>query len=77
MVHQRDGFFSARRKKCHAKQRKRIRQFSQDGKQMKNTENRWNYRIGKIMFYDKIALERHDSTATKAARQRNSEHWVP
>ena len=29
-----------------------------------------------IMLYDQIALEKHDYTATKAERIRNSKHWV-
>ena len=30
----------------------------------------------KNMLYDQIALEKHDYTATKAERIRNSKHWV-
>ena len=29
-----------------------------------------------IMLYDQIAVEKHDYTATKAERIRNSQHWV-
>ena len=29
-----------------------------------------------IMFYDQVALRKHDYTATKAERKRNSKHWV-
>ena len=29
-----------------------------------------------IMLYDRIALERHDHTATRAERLQNAKHWV-
>ena len=29
-----------------------------------------------LMLYDRIALERHDHTATKAERTQNTKHWV-
>ena len=29
-----------------------------------------------IMLYDRIALERHDYTASRAERQQNAKHWV-
>ena len=29
-----------------------------------------------IMLYDRIALERHDKTATRAVRLQNAKHWV-
>ena len=37
-----------------------------------------NKNIGekKIMHYDRIALERHDYTATRADRLQNAKHWV-
>ena len=59
------------------KQRRRIiRHFSQDGKQMKNSENRWDLinDIGEkeIILYGQIALEKHDYTVTNAERIRNS-----
>ena len=30
----------------------------------------------KVMFFDRIALERHDHTATKAERLQNAKHWI-
>ena len=29
-----------------------------------------------IMFFDRIALERHDCTATRAERLENAKHWI-
>ena len=29
-----------------------------------------------VMFFDRIALERHDYTATKAERLQNAKHWI-
>ena len=82
MANLRDKLCSSRRKTCKDKQRIRrteiIRQFSQDGKQMKNTENRWDFLVSdrkKSCFTTKL-LVRHDFSATKAERTKNSKHWV-
>ena len=29
-----------------------------------------------VMLFDRIALERHDSTATRAERLQNAKHWI-
>ena len=36
------------------------------------------HKIGEkeVMFFDRIALERHDYTATKAERLQNAKHWI-
>ena len=59
-----------------------IRQSFPGGTNKKNTGDHWRstilaeHNIGEqeVMLYDRIALERHDYTATKAERIHNTEH---
>ena len=75
-------FFKAKEMLKKASQRKNmaaIRQFFQGGMNKKNTESHWRSTIlakEKSCFFDRIALERHDYTATKAERLQNAKHWI-
>ena len=55
-----------------------IRQFIQGGMNKKNTESHWRSTMlaTEVMLFDRIALERHDYTATKAERLQNAKHWI-
>ena len=56
-----------------------IRQFFQGGMNKKNTESHGRSTIlgeREVMLFDRIALERHDYTATKAERLENAKHWI-
>ena len=46
--------------------------FSQDGR----SSAEHNIGEKEIMLYDRIALERHDYTATRAERLQNAKHWI-
>ena len=56
-----------------------IRQSFQGGTNKKDTESHWRSTIlakGKSCFFDRIAFERHDFSATKAELLQNAKHWV-
>ena len=55
-----------------------IRRCFQGGTNKKDTEGHWRNTIGEkeIMLYDRIALERHDFSATRAERLQNAKHWI-
>ena len=50
------------------------RWYAQEGYQKSLAEH--NIGEKEIMLYDRIALERHDYTATRAERLQNAKHWV-
>ena len=56
-----------------------IRLYLEGGTNKKDTEGHWRSTIlakKEIMFYDRIALERHDYTASRAERLQNAQNWV-
>ena len=56
-----------------------IRRYFQDGMHKKGTEIRWRSTIlakKRSCFFDRIALERHEYTATRAERLQNAKHWI-
>ena len=52
----------------------------QGGANKKNTESHWRSTILAkrewVMLFDRIALERHDFSATKAERLQHAKHWI-
>ena len=73
----------SRQRRCLRKQDSQntgtIQRFSHDGLQKKRYRSSLaEHKIGEkeIMLYDRIALERHDYTATRAERLQNASHWV-
>ena len=55
-----------------------IQRFSQDGMHKKGTESLADHNIGEkeVTLFDRIALERHDFSATRAERLQNAKHWI-
>ena len=50
------------------------RRYAQEGYRKSLAEH--NIGEKEVMLFDRIALERHDSTATKAERLQNANHWI-
>ena len=71
-------FFKA--KDMLRKQRREVfRQFSPDGKNKESYRSSLkdhDFGVQQVIIYDRLALERHDYTATQAERMRYSEHFV-
>ena len=74
-------FFNAKEMLKKARQSKRgghptilARWYAQEGYRRSLTEHNIGER--EIVLYDRIALERHDSTATRAERLQNAKHWI-
>ena len=64
----------ARQEKHGSHPTMRSRWYEQEGYRRSLAEH--NVGEKEVMLYDRIALERHDFTASRAERLQNARHWV-